>query len=50
MGLTHKIIHPHIHEQNAIVERANKTVREEMSPVIITDYQDAKREISRIVH
>ena len=48
-GLTHKRIHPHTPEQNAIVERANKTVREELSPVIMTDYQDAKREISRIV-
>ena len=48
-GLIHKRIHPHTPEQNAIVERANKTVREELSPVIMTDYQDAKREISRIV-
>ena len=48
--LMHKKIHPHTPEQNGIVERANKTVREELSPVIITDYQDAKREISRIVH
>ena len=49
-GLTHKKILPHTPEQNGIIEGANMTVREEISPVIITDYQDAKREISKIVH
>ncbi len=48
--LTHKRIHPHAPEQNGIVERANKTMREELSPLIITDYQNAQSEISRIVH
>ena len=48
-GLTHRRIHPHTPEQNAIVERANRTMREELSPILITDYQDAEREISRIV-
>ena len=49
-GLIHKRIPPHTPEQNAIVERANKTVREELSPLIMTDYQNAQSEISRIVH
>ena len=49
-GLTQKRIHPHAPEQNGIVERANKTMREELSPLIITDYQNAQSEISRIVH
>ena len=48
-GLTHKRIHPHAPEQNGIVERANKTMREELSPLIITDYQNAQSEISRII-
>ncbi len=47
--LTHKRIHPHAPEQNGIVERANKTMREELSPLIITDYQNAQSEISRII-
>ena len=42
-SLTHKRIHPHTPEQNGIVERANKTMREELFPLIMTDYQDAKR-------
>ena len=48
-GLTHKKIHPHTPKQNGIVERANKTMREELSPLIITDYRDAQNEISRII-
>ena len=48
-GLTQKRIHPHAPEQNGIVERANKTMREELSPLIITDYQNAQSEISRII-
>ena len=48
--MTHRLIRPHTPEQNAIVERANKTMREELVPVILTDYEQAKSEISRIVH
>ena len=48
-GLTQKRIHPHTPEQNGIVERANKTMREELSPLIITDYRNAQDEISRII-
>ena len=47
--LTQKLIRPHTPEQNSIVERANKTMREELVPVIPTDYQQAKSEISGII-
>ena len=48
--MTHKLIRPHTPEQNAIVERANKTMREELVPMILMDYEKAKSEISRIVY
>ena len=47
--LTQKLIRPHTPEQNGIVERANKTMRESLAPVILTDYEQAKSEISRII-
>ena len=39
--LTQKLIRPHTPEQNGIVERANKTMREELVPVIMMDYEQA---------
>ena len=48
--LTQKLIRPHTPEQNAIVERANKTMRESLVPVILTDYEQARSEISRIIN
>ena len=47
--LTQKLIRPHTPEQNGIVERANKTIRESMIPVILTDYDQARHEIFKIV-
>ena len=47
--LTQKLIRPHTPEQNGIVERANKTMREELVPVILMDYEQARSEISRII-
>ena len=47
--MTHRLIRPHTPEQNAIVERANKTMREELVPVILMDYGQATSEIARIV-
>lgn len=47
--LTQKLIRSHTPEQNGIVERANKTMRESLVPVILTDYEQAKSEISRII-
>lgn len=48
-GLTHRKIHPHTPEKNGIVERANKTMREELSGKVITDFGDAEREITKTV-
>ena len=48
-NLTQKLIRPHTPEQNGIVERANKTMRESFAPVILTDYEQARSEISRIL-
>lgn len=45
-----KLIRPHTPEQNAIIERANKTMREELLTVILMDYEQARSEISRIVY
>ena len=47
--LTHKRIHPHTPEQNAIVERTNRTVRDEIDMAVVLDYQDAVKIIDRIV-
>ena len=48
-NLTQKLIHPHTPEQNGIVERANKTMRESLTTVILADYEQAKQEISKII-
>ena len=48
-NLTQKLIRPHTPEQNGIVERANKTMRESLAPVILTDYEQGRSEISRII-
>lgn len=48
-NLTQKLIHPHTPEQNGIVERANKTMRESRVPIILTDYEQAKQETSKII-
>ena len=47
--LTQKLIRPHTPEQNGIDERANKTMRESLAPVILTDYEQGRPEISRII-
>ena len=47
--LTQKLIRPHTPEQNGIVERANKTMRESLVPVILADYEQAVSGISRII-
>ena len=48
-NFTQKLIPPHTPEQNGIVERVNKTMRETLLPVVLTDYEHASSEISRIV-
>ena len=47
--LTQKLIRPHTPEQNGIVERANKTMRESLAPVILTNYDQARHEIPKII-
>ena len=48
-NLTQKLIRPHTPEQNGIVERANKTMREALVPVILVDYEQARSAISAII-
>ena len=48
-NLTQKLIRPHTPEQNGIVERANKTMRESLVSVILADFEQARHEISKIV-
>ncbi len=47
--MTQKLIHPRTPEQNGIVERANKTMRESLSDRVITDFGDAEREIAKTI-
>lgn len=47
--LTQKLIRPHTPEQNGIVERANKTMREALVPVILVDYEQARSATSAII-
>ena len=48
-NLAQKLIRPHTPEQSGIVERANKTMWESLVSVILTDYDQARREICKIV-
>ncbi len=48
--LAQKPIISHIPEQNGIVDKSRRTMRGSLVPVILTDYEQAKSEISRIVH
>lgn len=48
-NLTQKLIRPHTPEQNGIVERVNKTMKESLVPLILIDYEQAKSEIFRII-
>ena len=43
--LAQKLIRLHTPEQNGIVEWVNKTMRESLVPVILTDYEQAKHEL-----
>ena len=48
-NLTHKRIKPHTPTDNAFIERANRTVREELETTIVTDFQGAVVSLDRIV-
>ena len=47
--LTQKLIRPPTTEQNGIVERANKTMKESLVTVILTDYDQARHGLFKIV-
>lgn len=47
--LTQKLIKPHMPEQNAIIERVNKTMRESPVSIILIDYEQVRSKISRII-
>ena len=49
INLTQKLIHPHTTEHNGIVERTNRTMGKSLVTVILTDYEQAKQEISEII-
>ena len=48
-NLTHKRIKPHTPTDNAIIERANRTVREELETDIVSDFQGTEKSIDHIV-
>lgn len=47
--LTQKLIKQHTPVQNGIVERRGKNMRESLVSIILTDYEQAKSEISGII-
>ena len=49
-NLTHKRIRPHTPTDNAFVERANRTVREELESSIVTSFPEAEKSIDHIVN
>ncbi|EQD57590.1 Integrase, catalytic core domain protein, partial [mine drainage metagenome] len=48
-NLTHKRTKPHTPTDNAIIERANRTVREELETDIVSDFQGTEKSIDHIV-
>lgn len=49
-GLGHHRIKPHCPEENGIIERANRTLREELEGEDLTDLLMADRVLARLVH
>jgi transposase InsO family protein len=49
-GLGHHRIKPHCPEENGLMERANRTVREGLEGEELTDLLTAERVIARVVH
>ncbi len=52
LNFTADLVHylkPHTPQGNGIVERANKTMRESLVPVILIDYEQAKSEIAGLI-
>jgi len=48
-GLTHQRIKPHCPEENGLVERSNRTLREALEETEFTDRQEAEQTLERII-
>lgn len=48
-GLTHQLIRPHCPEENGLVERSNRTLREALEETEFTNRQQAEAELARII-
>jgi putative transposase len=48
-GLTHQLIKPHCPEENGLVERSNRTLREALEETEFTSRQEAEEELGRII-
>lgn len=50
VGVGHELIHPHCPEENGLIERSNRTLREKIEEQELRDYAEAKERIARIIH
>lgn len=48
-GLSHQRIRPHCPEENGLIERSNRTLREPLEEVELWDILEAEREMARII-
>jgi putative transposase len=48
-GLSHQRIRPHCPEENGLIERSNRTLREALEEVELADILEAEREMARII-
>lgn len=48
-GLTHQLIKPHCPEENGLVERSNRTLREALEEVEFANRQEAEEQLARII-
>jgi transposase InsO family protein len=48
-GLTHQLIKPHCPEENGLVERSNRTLREALEETEFTSRQEAEETLERII-
>ena len=48
-GLTHQLIKPHCPEENGLVERSNRTLREALEETQFASRQEAEKELARII-
>jgi len=48
-GLTHQRIRPHCPEENGLVERSNRTLREALQEVDLSDRQQAEEALTKII-